>query len=387
MEQFPSVQVWDSDMQALSLLPASVYDYFRYERQFRTADSFELRINRNAPKAETLLSPSAAYVVYFDSQTARAGRIEQVECTLSERGAGDEMIIVSGRAGGTFSGRLAAAGTLSGTGYDTQTGPAESLMRHYVEVNAVSALNERGNAATARNIPNLILADDEGRGATCTYSARYETLAEVLQALSYAGGVGWEVVLDTEARKLVFRVIEGVSHTSQDERPVVFSPALGNLLSCDYLYSELDRKSLAYVGGAGEDASRAVQAVYLEAEEPAGYDRREVFVDAANTSDLAELTTAGLSELAEMSGTVSLEASISQDAPLKYGTHYDLGDIVTVEYSGVVTADLRIISVVDEIVGGSRGSVRKVSVQLGTEPADIRRIVGKTTRKTIEQTK
>lgn len=374
-------------MQALSLIPASVYDYFRYVRHFRAADTFELRINKHRPKAEALLSPDAAYIIYMDGQTARAGRIEQVECNLPEQGPGDEMLIVSGRAGGMFSERLAAAGTLTGTGYDTQTGPAESLMRHYVDVNAVSALDEQGNAASVRNIPNLTLAADERRGATCTYSARYEPISDILQALSYAGGVGWEVVLDTDTRELVFQIIEGVSHTIADEHPVVFSPDLGNLLSVNYLNSLYDRKSVAYVGGAGEDASRVMQSVYLTDEEPSGYDRRETFVDASNTSDLAELTTVGQSELAEMSGTVSLDASLNQGAPLKYGTHYDLGDIITVDYAGVATADIRIISITEEILGGGRGSVRKVSAKLGTEPADIRRIVRRTSQKTIEQTK
>lgn len=153
------------------------------------------------------------------------------------------------------------------------------------------------------------------------------------------------------------------------------------------MHSLLDRKSLAYVGGSGEDASRIIQTVYLDGTEPSGYDRREVFVDASNTSLIAELTTAGQSELEEMAGTVFLDASLISSAPLKYGEDYNLGDTVTVTYGGVATADVQIISIVDEIVGGGRGAVRKVSAKLGTEPADIRRIVRRTTRKTIEQTK
>jgi hypothetical protein len=185
----------------------------------------------------------------------------------------------------------------------------------------------------------------------------------------------------------VFQIIEGVSHTSADAQPVVFSPARKNLLSVDYLSTILDRKSFAYVGGSGEDASRVVESVYLDSSEPSGYARREVFVDASNTDVSAELITAGEAELREMSGTVTIDANLRQDAPLRYGTHYDLGDIITIEYGGVATADVQIISIVDEIVGGGRGAVRKVSAKLGTEPADIRRIVRRTTRKTIEQTK
>lgn len=388
MEQFPSVQVWDKDMQVLTIIPAEVYEYFRYTRNLRTADTFEFRMNKNRPKAEILLSPQAAFLVYLDGgQTARIGRIEQIQCTLPEQGEGDEIVVVSGRSGGMMSERLAVAGVRTGSGLDTQTGPAETLMRHYVDVNAVSAQDEYGDASAARKIPNLVLAPDEGRGATCTYSARYEYVSDVLQALSYAGGLGWEVILDTVSRTLVFQVIEGTSHTSSDPHPVVFSPRLGNLLSIDYLYSLLDRKSLAYVGGAGEGAERSIETVYLDAAEPTGYERRETFVDASNTSVSSEMVTAGRSELEEMSGTVSLDAVPYTGAPLRYPGDYDLGDIITVDYTGIATADVRIISIVDEIVGGGRGAVRKLTAKLGTEPADIRRIVRRTTRKTIEQTK
>jgi hypothetical protein len=387
MEQFPSVQVWDADMQPISIIPSSVYDYFRYERHLRTPDVFELQINKNRPKAETLLSPDAFFLVYMDGSAARIGRIEQLECSLPESGLGDEKLIIKGRSGGMFAERIASAYTSTGTGYDTQTGAAESLMRHYVDVNSIAALDGGGNSAPNRTIPNLTLATDEGRGTTCTYSARYETVAEVLQALAYAGGLGWEVILDTTTRELVFQIIAGTDHSSTSESPVIFSPQLGNLLSIDYMHSLLDRKSLAYVGGSGEDASRIIQTVYLDSTEPSGYDRREVFVDASNTSLIAELTTAGQSELEEMAGTVFLDASLISSAPLKYGEDYNLGDTVTVTYGGVATADVQIISIVDEIVGGGRGAVRKVSAKLGTEPADIRRIVRRTTRKTIEQTK
>ena len=150
----------------------------------------------------------------------------------------------------------------------------------------------------------------------------------------------------------------------------------------------LDSKSLAYVGGSGENASRIVESVYLTSAEPSGFSRRETFVDASNTGDLAELTTAGQSELLQTAGSISLDAELnSAFTSVQYQVDYDLGDTVTVEYAGVATVDAVIISIVDETVGGGRGSVRRLTAKLGTEPADIRRIVRRTTRKTIEQLK
>lgn len=367
-----------------------VYDYFRFTRNLRTAGDFELQINKNRAKAAYLLDPSAFLLVYFDGVVSRAGIIEQIECVLDDTGAGGEVLTITGRSGGMFSERLAVAGTQSETGYDTQTGAAETLIRHYVEVNAVSAQDASGNPAPQRNIPNLILetAPATGRGTVCTYSARYETLAEILEALSYAGGIGWDIEFDRGFKRFIFRITVGTDHTSTSARPIIFRPELNNVESLEYLFSLLDSKTLAYVGGSGENASRVVAPVYLTAAEPSGFSRRETFVDASNTSDLSELTTAGQSELLQTAGSISLDAALNSSfQSVQYQVDYDIGDTVTVEYSGVATVDAVIISIVDETVGGGRGSVRRLTAKLGTEPADIRRIVRRTTRKTIEQLK
>ena len=386
----PSIQVFDKTLTMMTEISPEVYDYFRFTRNLRTAGDFELQINRNRAKSAYLLDPSAFLLVYFDGVVSRAGIIKQIECTLDDTGASGEVLTITGRSGGMFSERLAVAGTHSETGYDTQTGAAETLIRHYVEVNAISAQDASGNSAPQRDIPNLDLeeAPATARGAVCTYSARYEPLSEILEALSYAGGIGWDVEFERSTKRFLFRVIGGTNHSSTSPRPVVFRPELNNVESLEYLYSVLDSKSLAYVGGSGENASRIVESVYLTSAEPSGFSRRETFVDASNTGDLAELTTAGQSELLQTAGSISLDAELnSAFTSVQYQVDYDLGDTVTVEYAGVATVDAVIISIVDETVGGGRGSVRRLTAKLGTEPADIRRIVRRTTRKTIEQLK
>lgn len=386
----PNIQVYDRSLTLLTEISPEVYDYFRFTRNLRTAGDFELQINKNRNKASVLLNPSAFLIVYYDGVVARAGIIEQIESSLDDTGAGGEMLIITGRSGGMFAERLAVAGTASDTGYDTQTGAAETLIRHYVQQNAVSAVDAAGNPAPERNIPYLVLeeAPTPARGLACTYSARYESLAEILEAICYAGEIGWDVEFETSTKHFLFRIISGTDHSSTSARPIIFRPELNNIESIDYLYSVIDSKSLAYVGGSGLDASRVVETVYVTSSEPSGFDRREVFVDASNTSDSGELITSGQSELQQTAGSISLDAALNVAFQgIQYQIDYDLGDTVTVEYIGIASADVVIISIVDETVGGSRGSVRKITAKLGTEPADIRRIVRRTTRKTIEQLK
>ena len=385
----PDIRVFNANFEMIDSISAEVYQYWRYERHLRTADNFEFKINKNHPKSQSILNGDALMLVYYDGTTARAGIIEQVQCSMSETGSSDEVVTVTGRSGGSFEHRLAVAGTAIGTGYDTQTGAAETLLRHYVDVNCINALDGGGSAASARAIPQLVLADtDEERGVTCTYSARYETIAEILETICNASGLGWEVDFDRDSATFVFDVISGTDHSEQSIDPIIFKLELNNLKTIDYQSSQIDTKTLAYVGGSGEDASRLVQEVYLTDDEPEGFARHETFVSASNTNDVGELVTVGESELHERSGELSLSAEIDLNfAAQQYLRDYDLGDIVTVQYTGVASVDVRIIGIVDEIVGGGRGDPRTITAKLGTEPVDITRIVKRTTRKTIEQLK
>lgn len=385
----PDIRVFNANFEMIDSISAEVYQYWRYERHLRTADNFEFKINKNHPKSQSILNGDALMLVYYDGTTARAGIIEQVQCSMSETGSSDEVVTVTGRSGGSFEHRLAVAGTAIGTGYDTQTGAAETLLRHYVDVNCINALDGAGDAASARVIPQLALSDTDGeRGVTCTYSARYETIAEILETICNASGLGWEVDFDRDSATFVFDVISGTDHSEQSIDPIIFKLELNNLKTIDYQSSQIDTKTLAYVGGSGEDASRIVQEVYLTDDEPEGFARHETFVSASNTNDVGELVTVGESELHERSGELSLSAEIDLNfAAQQYLRDYDLGDIVTVQYTGVASVDVRIIGIVDEIVGGGRGDPRTITAKLGTEPVDITCIVKRTTRKTIEQLK
>lgn len=385
----PDIRVFNANFEMIDSISAEVYQYWRYERHLRTADSFEFKINKNHPKSQSILNGDALMLVYYDGTTARAGIIEQVQCSMSETGSSDEVVTVTGRSGGSFEHRLAVAGTAVGTGYDTQTGAAETLLRHYVDVNCINALDGAGDAASARVIPQLALSDTDGeRGVTCTYSARYETVAEILETICNASGLGWGVDFDRDSATFVFDVISGTDHSEQSANPIIFKLELNNLKTIDYQSSQIDTKTLAYVGGSGEDASRIVQEVYLADDEPTGFARHEIFVSASNTDDVGELVTVGESELHERSGELSLSAEIDLNfAAQQYLRDYDLGDIVTVQYTGVASVDVRIIGIIDEIVGGGRGDPRTITAKLGTEPVDITRIVKRTTRKTIEQLK
>lgn len=382
----PEILVLNKDLEVIDRIPADVYFYWSYTRNYREADTFEFQINKNREKAKSVLRPDTFALAYYDGITTRAGIIEQIECSLDTQGAANEMIKISGRSGGMLSERICLRNTSAGTGYDTISGDAETVMKHYVDVNCINAVDGRNVSAPNRIIPDFELSENEGKGSTVSMSARFDVVSDVLNTVSLSGNIGWEVVFDIESRKFVFQVIEGTSKTATDAYCVIFKPEFNNIDSLDYLWSVFGSKSVCYVAGQDEAAARNVLKV-TGTVEPSGFERREVFLDQRQTNDTDTLRTAGVAALEEHAGELSLNTDVRPSASLQYQDDYDLGDIVTVEYGDLLSVDVRIIGVTDAILGGGRGDTRLISLKLGTEAPDIRRIVRKTTKNTKEEMK
>lgn len=378
----PTLKIFDRNLVLQTEISPEVYDYFAYQREFRSHGSFVLHINANQPKAQYLLHDDAFLVEYYDGVKGRAGIIESVECTLNDSGAAGQTLIISGREGGTFAERIALAKTLTATGYDTISGPAETVMRHYVNNNCINPLDAGGNAAAVRKIPGLSLEPtDGGRGQTVSYSARLETVLDILESVSAAGDVGWEVVFDRDDIGFIFSIIEGADRTT-----VILKPEYHTVEALQYQDNRMNSKTYVYVGGSGEGAARTIIGEYLGTAEPSGFNRRELFVDMSNATDTAELETAGASELMTRAQSISIAAVAASNATrYEYQVDYDLGDFVTVDFTGIATVEVRIVSILDETVKGDRGNVRKITLNMGTEPADIRRIIRRNSKAKPEE--
>lgn len=111
-----------------------------------------------------------------------------------------------------------------------------------------------------------------------------------------------------------------------------------------------------------------------------------MFVDMSSATTSDELVTAGASELLTRAQSVSISAVAASNATrYEYQVDYDLGDFVTVDFSGIATAQVRIVSILDETVKGDRGNVRKITLNMGTEPSDIRRVIRRNSKAKPEE--
>jgi ReqiPepy6 Gp37-like protein len=235
-------------------------------------------------------------------------------------------------------------------GTTTVTGPAETVIKSLVQANVVDA------AETDRQFPNLVVADDLGRGDDVTYQIVIKdstttddvaatigpNLMEMVRTVASQFNIG--VRVDLVDGQFVFdcyipRDLSG---------HVVFSEQLGNLRA----YNLTDAVP---TGNAVLTQTGATTGAFTETAGAGGTDpwrRVEVYSDQTSTTDAAQLTQAATDALTAGAAVAKVAATVIDLPRIRFGADdedagiqgYREGDIVAVElhegitYSDVVTS-------------------------------------------------
>lgn len=332
------------------------YDHLSWTRRYRRPGAWKAQINRYLPAAKEFIP--GRLVHFRRNGEDRLGLIETRQISVDTSGRPSEQWTVAGREIlGIFGDRLCLHGIGTGTGYDEQTGAAETVMRHYVDVNAINP------ADLARIVPFLHLTPTNAeRGGTTTQKARFDVLADLLESICAASGLGYRGRWSWDDRRLYFEVVQGADRSGS----VKLSPALGNCTIKGYNESTGLAPSVAVVAGQGEAAARVVADVGT-GDGLIGLARRERFVDARDLATEAELQQRGAEKLAEDGDTTTLEVEYIRTASYRYGEDFDLGDIVHVEYPDIAAMDTRIVEITEEYAREGE----KLTLTLGTEWPDL----------------
>ena len=198
-------------------------------------------------------------------------------------------------------------------------GAAETIIRQYVNYNiGPLAVASRKNAL-------LTLATDQARGSQVKGRARFEPLMEFCLPLAFTGGVGFEIV------GMQFRFYV----PSDKSGSIIFSEDLDNLSKYEYKASA-PQYNYVVVGGSGTGTSRTFYELG-DGTSITNVGRREMFIDARNTTDTAELAQKAIEALTEKAdGEVSIHVvpgAQAIEAMSPYDNYY-LGDYVTVVVDG-----------------------------------------------------
>ena len=215
-----------------------------------------------------------------------------------------------------------------GFSHDRQDDIAETVMKHYVNVNAGPG------APVVRQVEGLLVANDLGRGPTVRQAARFTELQTLLFGIAESANLGYDVKqVDND---LIFDVYQPV-----DRSDFVRLDVENDLLtSAEYGYTA-PQLTRSIVAGQGQGIERLfierTSTDSLDAENVWGR-RIEQFRDARQAEEIEELEQAGDEKLAETGRTVvSLTVTPTDDVQMRYGVDWNLGDLVAVTAGEVET--------------------------------------------------
>ncbi|MGN0689269.1 MAG: siphovirus ReqiPepy6 Gp37-like family protein [Oscillospiraceae bacterium] len=287
----------------------------------------------------TLVLPASAYgaeTIDIDSWIYAGGQLVIVDDIAEDGGyitvTGKELKGLLANRITLYSNDNAPAGT---QGYDVFQGATEQVMKHYVEINAVSP------ADADRVIPGLILEADHTETEyqnEDTYMSRFDNLAELLEIVGKNKEFGWDIVPDLKAGTLTFVVIKGKDKTeSQSERErVIFSPNRHNLQSYQRTFGMSSAKNAFYATKSGGtlEADAVTELVIKEGDIPRGVHRREMQMNVGCDS-VDEISKYALKDAENYKPTDSFKVDIAGRIQ-EYGKIYFLGDYVTIKNGSVV---------------------------------------------------
>lgn len=345
----PSVRILDTSFNLLGEIDN--YESLQLTRRFYRAGEFEMHIQLGKQHTDQLRHDK---VLCINNQPHKSGIIMHREIVQDDKGI--ETLVVRGPTlGGVLDRRITLAES-----YDRTRGPAESVMKHYVNNHLVNGAYATGMHAD-RHLPVLALAPDLRRGKETPWQTRCEQLDQVMQSIAEWCDIGWLVRLDFAARKWVFDVVEGRNLTTSQRAlpPVIFSHEYDNIQSQQYVDSYLQYKNVGYAGGKGEDEDRVMQMVGGGT----GLERREVFLDCSSAEDAVELAELGAQKLSEIKRIQTYNGMVLSTNSFKYEHDWDLGDVVTLQNARWgLTMDARITEVREIYEPAS-----KIEIVLGNE--------------------
>lgn len=330
-----TVEVRDPDLKRVGQISDFSLPGAQFILRFNNVGSWSLRIQEDDPMVDLLRTPGYGIIVtgpndeVIMSGPTLAAKLEQtpedIKGVWTVQGADDSLILQD---------RLAypdpASDNVSAQGFshDRRTGVAETVMKAYVTDNVGSG------APASRQVANLTVGTDLGRGVTVTNAARFTQLQTLLFGIAESSGLGYDLKQVND--DLVFEVFQPVDRSGfvrlDVENDLLTSAEYG------YVSPEVTR---VVVGGQGE----AIDRLFVERSSTDSEDaesvwgrRIEVFKDARQSVEVSELEQAGDEELADTGKTVvSLSVTPTDDVQMRYGLDWNLGDVVAVSAGDVET--------------------------------------------------
>lgn len=302
------------------------------------------------------VDPTGTLGPVFSGPTTRPTRVRNLtnpDGTLTFTGVTDEIHLQDSLA---YPSPSVADPGLQTAANDVQTGPAETLMRYFVNANVgpgAPSGRRRGQ------LSKIVLGGaDGGLGGTTQKSPRFQNLLELLQELAVEATLGFRLV--QEGPNLVFRTVP-----VRDLRKLIRFDVNNGTLTSEEVAQQGASLTKAIVAGQGEGVDRTIitRTTAESTTDEADWGRAiEVFFDRRDTDELLELQAKGDEELELGRGGTSAKVVPADDATMRYLIDWREGDWVSVVVDGterpsVVTEAVILVGKERAIAGAALGDV------------------------------
>lgn len=326
----PQIKLYKYENNAFSLV-AIIDDYSEcsWENNRFQAGVFSISINYNIPNA--LLFAEKLWVQFGNSPYS-FGEINKITDRIGADGKGSQIRTITGYdARYIFKRRIIKS--LNSENTWSMTAKGEICMRSLIS-------DQCGVGAEAkRRLPvvNTIPAVNDAIGSVYSVSESFSNLYEVLRTIATQTEIGWRIRFDGE---LTLEFYEG-----EDRRETVrFDTNYDSLQDGEFTDSLESYANSIIIGGKGTGADRDIYEG--ETGTPQGLDRFEAYSNQSEMTTEEEYEAQAQSMLSQYGQTLTVSGNGLAKCPYIYGEQYDVGDIITVSFSGK-SAVVQILSVTE----------------------------------------
>ena len=307
-----------------------------FEHNLYQAGTFTITINYNIPNA--LLFERGMFV-QFGNDSYDFGEIITITDTIGADGKGSQIRTITGYDSRYILKRRVIK-NMNSNGLWVMTAKGELCLRNLIK-------DQCGSGAEAkRQLPiiNTIPASADAIGKEYSVSEQFTNLYEVCKTIATQSEIGWRLAFD--GTSLTLECYEGTDRS----QTVQFSTSFDSLANGEFSDSSESFSNAIYVGGKGDNEERDI----YEGENgtPSGLDRFESFDNQSSMTTESEYEAEALSMLTQYGQTIQMSGNGLAKCPYIYKEQYDVGDLITVAFSGK-SAVVQILSVTEHWTWGN----------------------------------
>ncbi|MBQ2175913.1 MAG: siphovirus ReqiPepy6 Gp37-like family protein [Alphaproteobacteria bacterium] len=314
------------------VLKAIIDDFMEcsFERNLYQAGSFTISINYNIPNAQLF---QRGLFVQFGSDPYDFGEIISISDAIGSDGKGSQLRTITGY-DSRYIFKRRVIKNMNSNGLWVMTGKGEIVLRSLISDQCGSSAEVKRRLPVSNTIPSTA----DAIGKEYSVSEQFSNLYEVCKTIATQSEIGWR--LRFNGSNLILECYEGENRA----QTVQFSTSFDSLANGQFTDSSDSYTNAIYVGGKGQNDDRDI----YEGEDgaPEGLDRYESWDNQSNMTTEDEYEAEALSMLTQYGQTVTVSGNGLAKSPYIYKEEYNVGDIITLAFSGK-SAAVQILSVTE----------------------------------------